>query len=281
MQRAFVPQVNDARTDNFLHAKQDMERYPPFDPYRVLDPQSVAWVHDEVVRLEVRRLETNLLATPTHSRCPSSTTGHFLLRAPARVDSVDVQLPPRRLACSHLRPRFSAVDLCKPARASAGDPDGSAPGAPAWRAEDQRDRLGGAVEEPGVRGAHGMTCYRPSRPSLSGPADALVPIRSMKTCICLSRRFPSTRSWRPASRPIRRPHHPPLPVSPSPARTLRQRPHQPSTRSRRPKCLPLSTMRCSGCSRRRRSRRAWTKRPRKRSLPGSRCASYGDRQHPL
>ncbi|GAA6000952.1 uncharacterized protein JCM10292_006510 [Rhodotorula paludigena] len=45
-------EVNDARTDNFLHAQQDMDRYPPFDPDRVLDPQSVAWVHDEVVRLE-------------------------------------------------------------------------------------------------------------------------------------------------------------------------------------------------------------------------------------
>ncbi|TNY20724.1 phosphatase and actin regulator [Rhodotorula diobovata] len=48
-------EINDARTDTFLHAQNERERrpnLPPFDPSLTLSARDVVWLHDEVVRLE-------------------------------------------------------------------------------------------------------------------------------------------------------------------------------------------------------------------------------------
>ncbi|BGP37661.1 N-alpha-acetyltransferase, non-catalitic subunit [Rhodotorula kratochvilovae] len=48
-------EVNDARTDTFLHAQKEREAHPdlpPFDPSLPLSAEEVLWVHDEILRLE-------------------------------------------------------------------------------------------------------------------------------------------------------------------------------------------------------------------------------------
>ncbi|GAA5890819.1 hypothetical protein JCM8208_003063 [Rhodotorula glutinis] len=48
-------EINDARTDTFLHSQKERQRessLPPFDPALPLSAQDVVWLHDEVLRLE-------------------------------------------------------------------------------------------------------------------------------------------------------------------------------------------------------------------------------------
>ncbi|BGP22547.1 N-alpha-acetyltransferase, non-catalitic subunit [Rhodotorula toruloides] len=49
-------EINDARTDTFLHAQKERQArsadLPPFDPTIELSAEEVIWVHDEVLRLE-------------------------------------------------------------------------------------------------------------------------------------------------------------------------------------------------------------------------------------
>ncbi|GAA5843527.1 hypothetical protein JCM11251_001646 [Rhodosporidiobolus azoricus] len=60
-------EINDARTDTYLHAKRQQESQepplPPFDPCQSLDAEEIVWVSDEILRLEATFLSGHPLAS--------------------------------------------------------------------------------------------------------------------------------------------------------------------------------------------------------------------------
>ncbi|GAA5896572.1 hypothetical protein JCM6882_005731 [Rhodosporidiobolus microsporus] len=60
-------EINDARTDTYLHAKGQQEKQqpplPPFDPSQTLSAEDIVWVTDEILRLEATFLSGHPLSS--------------------------------------------------------------------------------------------------------------------------------------------------------------------------------------------------------------------------
>lgn len=143
-------EINDPRTDTFLHARQQLPASGEFDPARQLEYSNsdLLDISNHLLQLEV----SPLLSFPSYAHAETTrATGHVPSRPSARVDPLDLQPPPPLVPLDSRLVRVrNQHRLARP---------------PPRDSEMLRDRTSRTLERSGLRGERAVFAAKRELPS--------------------------------------------------------------------------------------------------------------------